>query len=109
MLLPFVLSSAYWAVQFAEELVRVQVFMLDSTRRHESDHDVISFAPLFNAIILINVRRVGLSSTTWRICTELCLVPHLGRDRRLESVGTVSRQLSKSLARPHILNDRDYL
>ena len=58
MLLPFVLSSAYWAVQFAAELVRVQVFMLESTRRHASDHDVISFAPLFNAIILINVRRV---------------------------------------------------
>ena len=56
MVLPFVLSSAYWAVQFAEGLAMVQVYMLDPTKHQEAARYLIRIDPLFNAIVSINVR-----------------------------------------------------
>ena len=53
-LLPFILSTAYWMVEFAEQMVRINTFFVHPNERH--DRNITYFATLFNAIILLNVR-----------------------------------------------------
>lgn len=61
MLLPFVLSSVYWALEFAEQLERIQAYMLGSAKRQ--DRNLTAYDTLFNAIILVNVCAFPLFST----------------------------------------------
>ena len=52
-LVPFVLSTAYWIIQFVEQMVRIRTYFIHPDERH--DRNITHFSTLFNAIILLNV------------------------------------------------------
>ena len=83
MVLPFVLSSAYWAVQFAVGLSMIQVDMLEPVNHQEPGRYFIRINPLFNAIISINVRELLKFLRGMR--TLIVEVPRFRWDCRLES------------------------
>ncbi len=53
MSIQFVLSSVYWALCLAEQLVLIQILTIDPSLRNH--HNITTYSTLFNAIVLINV------------------------------------------------------
>ena len=60
MLFPFTLSSLYWALSVAMQVVRMKIYLLHPDL-HNSRHVLIYYADLCNALILLNVCGSSLS------------------------------------------------
>ena len=52
-IVPFLLSSTYWALQLAELLVEIQVYFIEPARQFAPNFT--HYITLFNAVILLNV------------------------------------------------------
>ena len=55
MLFPFFLSSIYWALEVAQQVVRIETLLIHPDQR-DSHHILTYYADVFNAIALLNVR-----------------------------------------------------
>ncbi|KAJ3555403.1 hypothetical protein NM688_g2596 [Phlebia brevispora] len=63
MFLPFVLSSLYWAVEVAEQAVRIQAFFVHRANRNATN--ITAYATIFNAVVLFNYI-FGDAIVVWR-------------------------------------------
>lgn len=96
MLVPFALSTGYWAVEFAELLVKIEVFFMNPAERN--GRNITYYSTMWNAIALLNVSPPYLP-IQW--CTVLTIVivsivRHIRRHRCLESMGIVQTGLQEA-------------
>lgn len=96
MLVPFALSTGYWAVEFAELLVKIEVFFMNPAERN--GRNITYYATMWNAIALLNVSLPCLPSQfcTVLIIVTVALVRYIRRHRCLESVGVVQTGLQEA-------------
>lgn len=52
---PFVLSSLYWILEVAQQVIRIQQKLLHPGKPNNDPHILNYYTTLFNAIILLNV------------------------------------------------------
>ncbi len=53
MFVPFVLASLYWAIEVAEQAVRIDVLFVHREKRNTTN--LTSYSTIFNAVVLLNV------------------------------------------------------
>lgn len=62
---PFVLSSAYWAIEIAEQAERANISFMRP--KDENRANITAYAPLFNSIIFVNVSLLHQSRITYQL------------------------------------------
>ncbi len=79
MLIPFILSSAYWILEVVQEMVRLQIFFVHRSLHIPPSGTIVHYEAVFDNIIYVNVRCLTLSCNAYLImgCGQSFFLPTL--------------------------------
>ena len=63
---PFVLSSVYWILEVAQQIIRIEQKLMHPGRPNDDPRILNYYTSLFNAVILLNVRCSLIAF--WALC-----------------------------------------